>query len=77
MQRQCVGIGSALLFATSVIATAAQAQGIGPPAQIEEIDEQPGVEPGAVEIEPAYQRQTVFYRTSEPPGTVIVRKAVP
>jgi lipoprotein-anchoring transpeptidase ErfK/SrfK len=38
------------------------------------IGEQPGVVPNSrdEQLPPAYQRQVVFYRTNEPPGTVIV-----
>ena len=38
------------------------------------IGEQPGVVPNAREeqLPAAFQRQTVFYRTNEPPGTIIV-----
>jgi lipoprotein-anchoring transpeptidase ErfK/SrfK len=40
--------------------------------QVEEIDEQPGYEPGAVELPAAWRKQIVFYRTTEAPGTIIV-----
>ena len=38
------------------------------------VEEQPGYEPSAEEerVAPAYQRQAVFFRTSEPPGTIVV-----
>jgi lipoprotein-anchoring transpeptidase ErfK/SrfK len=39
------------------------------------IEEQPGYEPdpSAEQLPPAFQRQLVFYRTAEPPGTIIVQ----
>jgi lipoprotein-anchoring transpeptidase ErfK/SrfK len=45
-----------------------------PPRAELSIEEQPGHVPSAVEedVEPAYQRQPVFFRTNEPPGTVVV-----
>src|SRR4051794_8300007 len=38
------------------------------------VEEQPGYEPSAEEenVAPAYQRQLVFFRTTEPAGTVVV-----
>jgi lipoprotein-anchoring transpeptidase ErfK/SrfK len=54
----------------------AQAQ-VGQPRNVQKelaIDEQPGYEPSAEEenVPPAYQRQLVFFRTTEPAGTVVV-----
>ena len=40
--------------------------------QVEEIDEQPGVEPGALELPAPLRKQVVFYRTTEAPGTIVV-----
>jgi lipoprotein-anchoring transpeptidase ErfK/SrfK len=42
-----------------------------------QIQDQPGYEPGADEeqLDPQYQRQLVFYRTSEAPGTIIIQTA--
>src|ERR1700738_1439865 len=39
-----------------------------------QIDDQPGYEPGADDerLPAAYQRQVVFFRTVEPPGTIVV-----
>jgi lipoprotein-anchoring transpeptidase ErfK/SrfK len=39
-----------------------------------QIDDQPGYEPGADDerLAAAYQRQMVFFRTVEPPGTIVV-----
>ena len=39
------------------------------------IDDQPGYVPSAEseQLDPQYQRQMVFYRTTEPPGTIIVQ----
>src|SRR5215813_13570517 len=57
-------------------AVSAQAQ-VGAPLNPQKelsIEEQPGYEPSAAEenVEPVYQRQLVFFRTTEPPGTVVV-----
>src|SRR5215475_11093532 len=43
-------------------------------AQVRDVGDQPGRIPDPAEerLPPQYQRQLVFYRTSEPPGTVIV-----
>ena len=40
-----------------------------------QIEDQPGYEPdpSAERLPSAYQRQAVFYRTTEPPGTIIVQ----
>jgi lipoprotein-anchoring transpeptidase ErfK/SrfK len=52
---------------------------IDAPAAADEmkIDDQPGYEPSAEQeqLDPQYQRQLVFYRTSEPPGTIIIQTA--
>ena len=39
------------------------------------IDDQPGYVPSAEseQLDPQYQRQMVFYRTTEPPGTIIIQ----
>ncbi|MBR1221130.1 L,D-transpeptidase [Bradyrhizobium sp. U87765 SZCCT0131] len=37
------------------------------------IDDQPGYVPSDEALPPEYQRQLVFYRTSEPPGTIIIQ----
>ncbi len=44
------------------------------PPETMQIDEQPGYEPGAEDerTPAAYQRQLVFFRTAEAPGTIIV-----
>ena len=41
------------------------------------VDDQPGYVPSAEseQFDPQYQRQMVFYRTTEPPGTIIVQTA--
>ena len=42
-----------------------------------DLGDQPGVEPDPAdeELAPALQRQVVFYRTHEPPGTIVVHTA--
>jgi len=50
----------------------------GPSAADEmKIDDQPGYVPSAEQeqLDPQYQRQLVFYRTTEPPGTIIIQTA--
>lgn len=37
------------------------------------IDDQPGYVPGDEALPPEYQRQMVFYRTTEAPGTIIIQ----
>jgi lipoprotein-anchoring transpeptidase ErfK/SrfK len=41
------------------------------------IDDQPGYVPSAEseQLDPQFQRQLVFYRTTEPPGTIIIQTA--
>jgi len=41
------------------------------------IDDQPGYVPSAEQeqLDPQYQRQLVFYRTTEPPGTIVIQTA--
>jgi lipoprotein-anchoring transpeptidase ErfK/SrfK len=58
----------ALLIATSMLPVnpIARAQ------QVEEIDEEPGVVPAAVELPDALRKQVVFYRSTEAPGTIVV-----
>jgi lipoprotein-anchoring transpeptidase ErfK/SrfK len=52
--------------------------GTGDPAEAQPrelaIDDQPGVvpDPRDEQLPPPFQRQAVFYRTNEPPGTIIV-----
>src|SRR5258708_35671110 len=43
-------------------------------AQQPDVGDQPGLIPDdSVQLEPEYQRQMVFYRTTEQPGTIIVQ----
>ena len=43
-------------------------------AQQPDVGDQPGLIPDdSVQLEPEYQRQMVLYRTTEPPGTIIVQ----
>jgi lipoprotein-anchoring transpeptidase ErfK/SrfK len=67
-----------LLFATvaAMIATPTSAQLSRPPSMTGEmkIDDQPGYEPSPDEeqLPAAFQRQVVFFRTIEPPGTIVI-----
>jgi lipoprotein-anchoring transpeptidase ErfK/SrfK len=63
----------ALLLA--VLIASGAPPGVAQPVRDEmQIEEQPGYEPGADEerLPTAFQRQQVFFRTVEPPGTIIV-----
>nr|WP_315835918.1 L,D-transpeptidase [Bradyrhizobium prioritasuperba] len=39
------------------------------------IDDQPGFVPEDESLPPEYQRQMVFFRTTEPPGTIVIQTA--
>jgi lipoprotein-anchoring transpeptidase ErfK/SrfK len=55
--------------------TDARAQGFRAPRETMQIEDQPGYvpDPSAERLSPVYQRQAVFYRTTEAPGTIIVQ----
>jgi lipoprotein-anchoring transpeptidase ErfK/SrfK len=53
-------------------ATSLPAQGIRLPLITMPIEEQPGFVPDSEQLPSAFRRQVVFYRTTEPPGTIIV-----
>jgi lipoprotein-anchoring transpeptidase ErfK/SrfK len=73
-----VGMRLTLAIAGSVLAIAVNS-GIAAsqPGRAIEIDDQPGhvPDPRDEQLSAAYQRQAVFYRTNEPPGTIIVDTA--
>ncbi|QIB32841.1 L,D-transpeptidase [Ancylobacter pratisalsi] len=75
MRRSAVWAVCAAIAALS--ATAAEAQ-MRPSAsignQIVDVPEKPGYVPSPAEesLDPAYRRQPVYFRTNEPPGTIIV-----
>jgi lipoprotein-anchoring transpeptidase ErfK/SrfK len=69
-----------VIYAAALCLTSlsAQSQTGGAPNPGEStIEEQPGVvpSPGEENLPPIYQRQVVFYRTTQPPGTIIVDTA--
>jgi lipoprotein-anchoring transpeptidase ErfK/SrfK len=68
VMRSAVGILAAVLCAA-----AAQAQ-MRAPVETMQIEDQPGYEPDpqAEQLPAIYQRQMVYYRTNEAPGTIIV-----
>ncbi|SEC35836.1 Lipoprotein-anchoring transpeptidase ErfK/SrfK [Rhizobiales bacterium GAS188] len=75
-------LGQALaLLAVAALATrlasaeARAGQRPAAPGQEMQIDDQPGYVPSAEEeqLDPQYQRQFVFFRTNETPGTIIVQ----
>ena len=59
----------------AVSATPSLAQLFRPPPETMQIEDQPGYVPdaSAERLPAAYQRQAVFYRTAEAPGTIIVQ----
>jgi lipoprotein-anchoring transpeptidase ErfK/SrfK len=71
-----LGICLAALAAPNMSAAATPAV-IEAPSGADEVkvDDQPGYVPSAEseQLDPQYQRQLVFYRTTEPPGTIIVQ----
>src|SRR6185295_10147687 len=70
---------SAAILVAAIGVDGAMAQGRSVPERPGElsIDDQPGFVPDPREerLSPAYQRQVVYYRTSEPAGTIIVDTA--
>jgi lipoprotein-anchoring transpeptidase ErfK/SrfK len=67
---------SAFAFAIVLAASGSLAQTVIPaPAEVDmNVDDQPGVQPTPEQeqLSGPFEKQTVFYRTSEPPGTVII-----
>jgi lipoprotein-anchoring transpeptidase ErfK/SrfK len=63
-----------ILIALAVFVDA-RAQGFRAPPETMQIEDQPGYvpDPSAERLPAAYQRQAVFYRTTEAPGTIIVQ----
>ncbi|MCS0493903.1 L,D-transpeptidase [Ancylobacter sp. MQZ15Z-1] len=75
MRAKFVGAALVALAALSVSAAEAQmrpAASVG--SQIVDVPEQPGYVPSAAEeqLDPAYRRQPVYFRTNEPPGTIVI-----
>ena len=71
-----LGICLAALAAPNMSAATTPTVIEGPPGADEmKVDDQPGYVPSAEseQLDPQYQRQMVFYRTTEPPGTIIVQ----
>jgi len=70
-------IGAALALALSLPLGPAAAQmrpAAGMGNQIVDVPEKPGYvpAPGEEQLDPAFRRQPVYFRTNEPPGTIIV-----
>ena len=69
--------GTALTVMATLTLSGAQAQ-IRPPStmgnQIIDVPEKPGYVPSADEeqLDPTFRRQPVYFRTNEPPGTIII-----
>ena len=78
-----VGLGiavvlSAVIFDAATVCARAQAGRPAPSQSVEHlVDEQPGLvpDPRDEQLTFAYRRQLVFYRTSEPAGTIIIDTA--
>jgi lipoprotein-anchoring transpeptidase ErfK/SrfK len=79
-----VGLSSALglIALTAIVAVLARGvgeaqagQSLAPPGQEMQVDDQPGHVPSEAEeqLDPQFQRQFVFFRTSEAPGTIIIQ----
>jgi lipoprotein-anchoring transpeptidase ErfK/SrfK len=68
-------VGAVCGLAAGAMPTLAQAQGLRHVLESMQIEEQPGYQPdpSAERLPAAFQRQAVFYRTNEPPGTIIVQ----
>ena len=66
-------------LAAPVLSAADEPRVITGPSSADEmkIDDQPGYQPSAEQeqLDPQYQRQLVYYRTSEPPGTIVIQTA--
>jgi lipoprotein-anchoring transpeptidase ErfK/SrfK len=64
-----------ILAALGIVANAERAS--AQPGRAMQIDDQPGMvpDPRDEQLPAAFQRQVVFYRTNEPPGTIIVDTA--
>ncbi|CAA0097144.1 Uncharacterised protein [Starkeya nomas] len=77
MRHRMMGAALAAVAALSFMAADADAQ-MRPPGgmgnQIVDVPEKPGYVPSADEeqLDPAFRRQPVYFRTNEPPGTIIV-----
>ena len=66
--RSCLAL-AACIFAVTLLLAPASAQ-----RDYSNLADQPGVVPSEADeqLQPQFQRQVVFYRTNEPPGTIIV-----
>ncbi len=69
----CIAVSLAAAAAVWTAPAGAQVQRQAPP-QTMQVEDQPGYEPNAEEerLPATYQRQLVFFRTTEAPGTIIV-----
>jgi len=74
MGASIVRLGLAALIALGMSAVPVRAQVFSPPKDELSVEERPGYQPTAQEeqLPTAYQRQLVFFRTVEPPGTIVV-----
>ncbi len=70
-----VAFAAVLAVAARWVDDAQAGQVPGPPGQEMQIDEQPGHVPSAADeqLDPQFQRQFVFFRTTEAPGTIVIQ----
>jgi lipoprotein-anchoring transpeptidase ErfK/SrfK len=70
-----VALAAVLAVAARCVGDAQAGQVPGPPGQEMQIDEQPGHVPSAADeqLDPQFQRQLVFFRTTEAPGTIVIQ----
>jgi lipoprotein-anchoring transpeptidase ErfK/SrfK len=72
MKLKGCSIGFALIW-TVLTSAALVLSNVSAFAQAQDPGDQPGVEADdSYELPPEYQKQVVFYRTAEPPGTIVV-----
>jgi lipoprotein-anchoring transpeptidase ErfK/SrfK len=66
---------TAIVLVAAIAGTATALAQMRMPMETMQIEDQPGYEPDpeAEQLPAIYQRQLVFYRTTEPPGTIIIQ----
>jgi lipoprotein-anchoring transpeptidase ErfK/SrfK len=75
-----VGVFASLLIAAAVVKPSSIARAddaVAPPAGETQVVDQPGLvpTPEQEQLDPQFQRQMVFFRTTEAPGTIIIHTA--
>lgn len=74
IRQKVIGALLAAALFGCLVPTCAEAQAVRTPQETMRIDDQPGYvpDPDAERLPAIYQRQMVFYRTAEAPGTIII-----